>query len=83
MPQTAIFLPGLDEASRRRLTYPGKSLKRGLDTEFLPEKGYGNWFWAFSPSSLRAMVEVAGLRVLDMHQWGRLACFVCTPGPTP
>src|SRR5207249_2697938 len=34
IPQSAIFLPGLDEESRRRLTYPSRHIKRGLDSEF-------------------------------------------------
>lgn len=77
--QSAVFLPGLDETSRRRLTYPSPHVKRGLDSEFDAEKGYGNWFWAFSPSCLRAMVETAGFAIVDFHHWGRLGCAVGGP----
>lgn len=81
VPQSAVFLPGLDEASRRRLTYKGPHVKRGLDSDFLPEKGYGNWVWAFSGTCLRAMVETAGFTVHHFHRLGRLGCLVCAPGP--
>ena len=38
-PQTAVFLPGLDARARERLTYPTRGVKRGLDSDFEPEKG--------------------------------------------
>ncbi len=77
--QAAFFLPWMDASSRERLSYPTGNAKRGLDTEFRPEKGYGNWFWAFTPSCVRAMARFAGFGELEFHHWGRLVCLVAAP----
>lgn len=79
-PQTAIFLPLLDDASRRRLTFEGRGLTRvGLDTAFTPERGYGNWFWLATPSCVRVMVRTAGFEVLECHVFLRVTTIVARP----
>ena len=75
-PQTAVFLPGLDARARERLTYPTRGVKRGLDSDFEPEKGYGNWFWGLSPSAVLAMLGLAGFDVVEHHPYPRFLCAV-------
>ena len=77
--QTAIFLPLLDDAARQRLGYTTPHVKRGVDTPFAPEKGYGNWFWGFAPSCVRAMLGIAGFDIVESHEAARAVFAVCRP----
>jgi len=78
-PQAAIFFPYLDAEARRRLAFRGKGLRRGLDTEFAPEKEYGNWFWGLTPSCIRAMLRTAGFEVLEAYEREGRFTAVCGP----
>jgi 2-polyprenyl-3-methyl-5-hydroxy-6-metoxy-1,4-benzoquinol methylase len=81
VPQTAVFLPGLGEAARRRLDFwsPHGSRKVGLDSSFAAERGYGNWFWLPTPSCVRALVEAAGFTVRECHAFRHGTTVVATP----
>lgn len=77
-PQGAIFLPGLTEGQRERLAdeNPG-ILRRGiLDSPYDPNAGYYNWFWAFTPGALCAMLAVAGFAVTEAADFPGLHIFV-------
>jgi len=80
--QAAIFLPHLGTAERRRLSFrsPGVG-KLGLDTPFLPEKGYANWFWLPTPSCVRAMVRTVGFELLACHAFRHVTTIVARPAP--
>jgi len=72
-------VPGLEHAC---LFYPGQSpdaqaeFERaegpglptiGLATPFDASQWYANWWWGLSPSSVRAMLNVAGFTVVEEH----------------
>lgn len=78
-PQAAVFLPFLDAASRRALTFTTPHAKIGLDTGFAPDQRYENWFWGFSPSCVAAMVRAAAFDVLETYPYRRAVCLVCRP----
>jgi SAM-dependent methyltransferase len=82
-PQVAVFLPFLDAASRRALSYRGPGVKIGLDTPYDPTGSYANFFWGFSPSCIDAMLRTAGFDVLETHPYRYAVTFVCRPGPSP
>jgi SAM-dependent methyltransferase len=76
-PNTAILVPFLDEAVRVKLGFrPWRGSKVGLDTEFAPEKGYGNWFWLPTPSCVGSMVRLAGFEVEELHAFRRVTTVV-------
>jgi SAM-dependent methyltransferase len=81
-PQGAVFLPGLADAERERLTYRTRRRKLGLEA-FQAERGYGNWFWLLTPSCLTALLATAGFVVdeLRRHRWVTTA--VCRPEAIP
>jgi SAM-dependent methyltransferase len=79
VPQAAVFLPYLDAAGRRALNYATPDAKVGLDTEFVPDWGYANWFWGFTPSCVVAMVRTTGFEVLEEHVYPQAVCVVCRP----
>ncbi|MCW5891247.1 MAG: methyltransferase domain-containing protein [bacterium] len=83
-PQGAVFFPFLDDRGRRFYNYstPGRA-KVGLDREFVPEWGYANYYWGFTPSCAIAMLRLAGFRVLEQFLWRRGACFLCVPADIP
>jgi SAM-dependent methyltransferase len=61
-----VFYPGLPASQRgiydQRGNIPG-AVRHGLTTDFDPTREYGNWYWGFTPSAVRSMLEVAGFRV--------------------
>ena len=63
--QGCVFLPGLPPAARRAYAGPGAAARVGVDDEFDPAAGYGNWFWGLTPSALDAMVATAGFEIVD------------------
>ncbi len=80
-PNAAIFLPCLDDDARRKLNFttPKKNKKLALDTPFVPEQWYANWFWLPTPSCLRALVTVAGFEVVDLYRFRRVTTVVAKP----
>lgn len=65
--QGLVFYPGLSEAQRRLYRRWGAAAARGLRD---PERAHGEasyepWWWGFSPSSLRAMLRVAGFEPVE------------------
>lgn len=64
-----VFLPHLDERTRRMYDrfWPGHLT--GVSERFDPAAGYDNWFWALSPSAVRSMLEASGFAV--ERQWGQ------------
>jgi hypothetical protein len=81
-PNTAIFWPHLSDAARARLGYRTGTLKRGVDTPFELQRGYGNWFWGLSPTCVRSMLQAAGFTVEEFyeHQW--VVTAVCSRAPS-
>jgi hypothetical protein len=83
-PQGAVFFPFLDDRGRQRYNYPTPDrAKVGLDREFVPEWGYANYYWGFTPSCAVAMLKLAGFRVAERFLWRRGACFLCVPTEVP
>ena len=78
-PQSAVFLPLLAAPARDALTYRTRAEKIGLASEFVPQWGYANWFWGFTPSCVEAMVRTAGFEVIERHRFRRSLCLVCQP----
>jgi SAM-dependent methyltransferase len=78
-PQSAVFLPFLSERERRAIAYRARQLRIGLDTPFAPDDGYANWYWAFSPSCVAAMVRAARFRVSERYDHRHAICLVCHP----
>lgn len=49
-----------------------------------PLLGYGNMWWGFTPSSLRALLDTAGFRVLEEYRYSPVFMdIVAEPGPEP
>ena len=66
-----------------RVAYRSRHRKLGLDTAFVPEDGYANWYWAFTPSCVEAMVCTAGFRISERFLYPHALCLVCHPSPRP
>ena len=68
-----IWYPGLPEDSRRAFEWAhgGEEAPRciGLTEPFDPELGYANYWWGISRSAMRAMVETAGMDVVEEFAW--------------
>jgi hypothetical protein len=54
-----------------------------VDTEFDAARQYGNWFWGFSPGSVRAMLRATGWHLLDFYEYRWVVTAVCRPEPDP
>jgi SAM-dependent methyltransferase len=87
VPNMALYLPMLDERGRalwNARAGRGDTLDRlGLNAPYDPARGYGNNFWAPSPSCARSMLETAGFRVESVapsHRPFRYI-FTCVPDP--
>lgn len=72
----AVFYPFLD-APQRELWNRGLGRQRAITGPYEPESGYGNWFWGFTPSCLTAMLQCAGLEVLERSQSPFRVRFLC------
>ena len=59
-----VFYPGAD---RRPFAAPGRV---GLESPFDPARGYESWWWGFTPSALRGMLNVSGFQVTEIHDDG-------------
>jgi SAM-dependent methyltransferase len=68
LPQACWFLPGLPDRERRRLAALRSGCQVGLTTPFDPAQSYGNWFWAFTPSCLAALVRARGFDIVEQHR---------------
>jgi hypothetical protein len=77
-PQTAIFLPYLDERSRHAVRF-GSALKIGLHTPYDPAESYANWFWGFAPSCVEAMTRAADFEITERYPHRHAICLVCRP----
>jgi Methyltransferase domain len=64
-----VFLPHLDDRSRRMYDRLWPGHMTGVSDPFSADAGYDNWFWALSPSAVRSMIEASGFRV--ERQWGQ------------
>jgi SAM-dependent methyltransferase len=83
----ALYMPMLD-AKGRDLWNPRASRRDtlhrlGLSSPYDPSKGYGNNFWAPSPSCARSLLETAGFRVESVSPSHRpfRYIFTCVPDP--
>jgi len=85
VPNSAIFLPGLDDSARRALNYQVRpdAQKRGLDTPIDAYRGYAPWFWLPTPSCIRSMVEAVGFEVKEFFMHRRVTTLVATPTRAP
>jgi SAM-dependent methyltransferase len=79
VPHTAVFLPFLDAEERKRYQFGSAGKKLAIDTPYLPARGYANWFWAFSPSAVRALARTAGFEVVESHESRHNVTLVCRP----
>jgi SAM-dependent methyltransferase len=80
-PHGAVLFPFMDPATRRRLAARSPKRQVGIDTEFLPEKGYGNWFWGLTPSCVLVMLRLAGLRAREILRHRYVLTVVAEPEP--
>lgn len=83
LPNAAVFYPMLTSKARRAWRIPAVQGRLGIDTEFLPDEGYGNWFWGFTPSCLKAMVTTAGFRVARSFPEPFAHTLICEPIDMP
>lgn len=60
-PNLTIFYPHLPERSRR--FWSTSTNQTGLSSPYRPEEHYGAWFYGFSPSALRSMLQCAGFSI--------------------
>jgi SAM-dependent methyltransferase len=65
VPHAAVYLPHLDVNVRRRYDTAGSGGTAGLGigSDFDPEEGFANNFWALSPSCVTALLRSHGFRV--------------------
>jgi SAM-dependent methyltransferase len=77
--QGAIFLPFLDARQRRRLNFRTPDVKMALDSAFVAEQGYANWFWGLTPTCIEAMVRSVGFEVSERYRYRHALCLVCRP----
>jgi SAM-dependent methyltransferase len=65
VPQAGVYLPYLPPAVRRRYdtARSGGTAGLAIGSDFDPERGYANNFWALSPSCISALLRSHGFRV--------------------
>lgn len=85
LPNAAVFYPALSANARSlwQLSRLGVRHQAGISEAFNPQEGYGNWFWGVTPSCLRSMLQVAGLRIDEEWAEPFAHTVVCTPIATP
>ena len=79
LPNAAVYYPMLAPGAREMWVHPSVKGRLGVDTEFLPKEGYGNWFWGFTPSCLDSMVVTAGFEVLKSFREPWAQTLICGP----
>jgi hypothetical protein len=62
LPGACVFYPGLDDTGRRDYVPAVFGEAIGVTTPYRHDLGFSNWFWGITPSALRGMLDVAGLR---------------------
>jgi hypothetical protein len=83
IPNSAIFLPGLSAAMRRKLNYtvrPGETGKIGLDRAIDSHQGYAPWLWLPTASCIVAMMESVGFEIRDVFKHRRVTTVVARVG---
>ncbi len=85
LPNAAVYFPMLKPEDRKLwdLTSLGLFRQVGINNEFEPEQGYGNWFWGLSPSCLASLLETAGFRIDCRLNEAFVQTFICTPINVP
>jgi SAM-dependent methyltransferase len=65
VPQAGVYLPYLQPGVRRRYdtARSGGTAGLAIGSEFDPERGYANNFWALSPSCISALLRSHGFRM--------------------
>lgn len=81
-PNGAVLFPYLDGHTRRRLAARTEHRQTGVDDDFQPEKGYGNWYWGMTPSSVVTMARLAGLSVRETRRHRYVLTVVAEPERT-
>ena len=81
-PNGMVYLPGLTPEQRVELVARNPDVigANGALMDFAPDEGYWNWFFCFTPSSLRSMLETAGFEVLDERHYPGLYWVLTRPG---
>ena len=91
-PQACIFYPLLEDRARNGFasTYDSESMRLGpvQPFSFKPGWEYSNWWWAITPSAVRAMLSLAGFEIIEEHEPEPLFMDVVAkvterPSPTP
>ena len=79
-PNATIFLPGLTSEQRHQLVKDNPSVvgPGGALLDYEPDLGYWNWFFAFTPWSLKNMLTASGFSVQEMREYSGLTLFVAT-----
>jgi hypothetical protein len=86
LPHAAVYWPMLGPKDRDFWNLQGLGSggqQTGITTEFLPEDGYGNWFWGMSPSCVKALLQNAGFRIDYSPMSSFFHTFICTPVNVP
>ena len=66
--QGCVFYPGLSERDRTLYSMWGEQASRGIRGPEPGEDPYAPWWWGFSRSALRSMLEAAGFE--PREEWG-------------
>lgn len=85
IPNSAVFIPGLDAKTRAALNYRTHSgaRKGGLDAPIEENRGYAPWFWLPSSSCIRSMVKAVGFEVKECFMHRRVTTLVAAPTGQP
>jgi hypothetical protein len=85
LPNAAVYFPMMkpEERSLWNLKSLGLGYQVGITDGFVPEEGYGNWFWGLTPSCLTALLETAGFKVDWKFTEAFVQTYICTPVDVP
>lgn len=85
LPNAAVYWPGLPEKDRKlwNLSSLGVNCQIGITDGFVPEQGYGNWFWGLTPSCLVSLLETAGFNVVHRATEPFAQIVICTVADVP
>ena len=82
----ALWIPHLPEQQQKLWTARvggGVAHRRGITTPFDPTRGYGNNFWAPSPSAMTSLLRTAGFEVQWHRAWHGTFRYVFMATPIP
>jgi SAM-dependent methyltransferase len=82
----ALWIPHLPEEQQRLWAARvggGVAKRRGITAPFDPSRGYGNNFWAPSPSAMCALLHTAGFAVEWHRPWHNTFRYVFAATPIP